>query len=64
MARSSNHRGSRKTTMRLSHKRHDFRKKIVEIKMCVLIVDTSLSKSFYSKKDFERHYDKCAYVSM
>jgi len=46
MARSSNHRCSGNATMRLSHKRQDFRKKIVEIKMCVLIVYTNLSKIF------------------
>jgi hypothetical protein len=31
----------------LSHKRHDFRKKVIEYKMCILIFSTTLSDTFF-----------------
>jgi hypothetical protein len=30
----------------LSHKRHDFRNQVIEHKMCVLIIPTTLSETF------------------
>jgi hypothetical protein len=38
----------------LSHKRHDFREKVIEHKMCVLIVSTNLSKTFFILRRIER----------
>jgi hypothetical protein len=36
----------------LSHKRHDFWKKVPERKMCVLISSTTLSEKFSSEEKF------------
>ena len=38
----------------LSHKRHDFRKKVIEHKMCVLIFCTILSKTFLILRRIQR----------
>jgi hypothetical protein len=38
----------------LSHKRHDFMKKVIEHKMCVLILSTILSKTFLILRRNER----------
>jgi hypothetical protein len=44
----------------LSHKRHDFRKKVIEHKMCVLIFCTTLvSNICYYKKNSARYYLIC-----
>jgi hypothetical protein len=43
----------------LSHKRHDFRKKIIEHKMCVLIFSTTFVWNiFHSKKSWARYGQK------
>jgi hypothetical protein len=45
----------------LSHKRHDFRKKIIELKMSVLISSTAFVRNiFYSKKNLAS-YDQKTY---
>jgi len=47
----------------LSHKQHDFRKNIIEHKMCVLICSTSFVWNIsHSKKNWERYYQKCVLV--
>jgi hypothetical protein len=38
----------------LSHKRHDFRKKVIEHKICVLIFSTNLSKTFLILRRIQR----------
>jgi hypothetical protein len=44
----------------LSHKRHDFREKVIKPKMRVLIYSTTLvRKIYYSKKNAARYYHKC-----
>jgi predicted transcriptional regulator len=49
---------------KLSHKRHYFRKKITEFKMCVLILSTSFVWNIYhSKKNWARYDQKCISVS-
>jgi hypothetical protein len=41
----------------LSHKRHDFRKKVIEYKMCVLIFSTTcVRNSFHSKNNSARYH--------
>ena len=43
----------------LCHKRHDFRKKVTEHKMCVLIFCTAFVRNIsHSKKDSARYYHK------
>ena len=50
-----------KTFSTLSHKRHDFRKKSVENKMCILIFSiTFVRKISYSKMNSARYDHKCA----
>ena len=39
----------------LSHKRHDFREKVTEHKICVLISSTTLSKTFLNLRRSQRH---------
>jgi hypothetical protein len=47
----------------LSHKRHDFREKGIEHKMCVLMFSTTLFCNIsHSKKNCVRYYHKCQYV--
>jgi hypothetical protein len=41
----------------LSHKRHDFQKKVIGHRMCVLIVSTTISEIFLILRKTER-YDK------
>ena len=49
----------------LPHKRHDFRKKITEHKMCVLIFCTRfISKISYSKENLAGYRHKCENVFM
>ena len=49
----------------LSHKRHDFRKKVIEHKMCVLILSTNFVWNIsHSTKDSAKYYHKCTYVLM
>jgi len=44
----------------LSHKWHDFRGKIFECKVCVVIFCTNLSETFLTlKKNSSRYYHKC-----
>jgi hypothetical protein len=38
----------------LSHKRHDFRKNVIEHKMCVLILSTNLSETFFIVRIIQR----------
>jgi hypothetical protein len=38
----------------LSHKRHDFRKKVIEQKMCVLIFSTTFSETFLILRRLKR----------
>ena len=48
----------------LSHKRYDFRKKVAEHKMCVLIFCTTFTWNiFHSKKKWTRYEQKCAWSS-
>jgi len=44
----------------LSHKRHDFRKKVIEHKMLVLITSTIFVWNFSNKKNSVRRYNKRA----
>ena len=47
----------------LSHKRHDFRKTVIEHNVCVLIVSTAFVWNVsYSKKNSARH--NCSYVGL
>jgi predicted CDP-diglyceride synthetase/phosphatidate cytidylyltransferase len=49
----------------LSHKRHDFRKNVIENKMCVLIFSTSfVSNISHSKENSATYYHTCTYVFM
>jgi hypothetical protein len=49
----------------LSHKRYDFRKRLTEHKMCVLISSTTfVRKLFYSTKNSARFYHKLTSVSV
>jgi hypothetical protein len=44
-----------------SHKRNDFREKVIENKMCVLIFSTiCIRKSSHFRKNSARYYHKCA----
>ena len=47
-----------------SHKRHDFRKKNIEHKMCVLIFCTTLCETFPVLRGIERDREKCILVFM
>ena len=43
----------------LSHKQHDYRKKNIEHKVCVLIFSTTFVRNIsYTKKNSARYYDK------
>jgi hypothetical protein len=47
----------------LSHKRHDFRKKVIEHKMCVLIFCTTFVQNIsHSTKNLARYCHKCENV--
>ena len=47
----------------LSHKRHDFRKKAIEHKVCVLIFCTKFVINIsHSKKNSARYYQKYTYM--
>ena len=49
----------------LSHKRHDFRKKVTEHKMCVLSISTTFVWNIsHSKKNWARYDQKCISVFM
>jgi predicted transcriptional regulator len=49
----------------LSHKRHDFREKVTEHKMCVLTFSTAfVGNIFCSKKNSGRYCHKCENVFM
>ena len=49
----------------LSHKRYDFRRKVTEHKMCVLISSTTFVWNvFHSKKNWARYDQKCILVFM
>jgi hypothetical protein len=49
----------------LSHKRYDFRKKVTEHKMCVLIFSTTFVWNIsHSKKNSARYYHKCTYIGL
>ena len=49
----------------LSHKRHDFREKVIKNKMCILIFSTTFMwNSAYSKKNSMRCCRKIKYVYM
>jgi len=44
----------------LSHKRHDFRKKVTEYEVCVLLFSTTFVwKSFHFKKNLAKYYHNC-----
>jgi len=44
----------------LSHKQHDFRKKVIEHKMCISISSTKrIWKIYHSKKNWARYDQKC-----
>jgi hypothetical protein len=46
----------------LPHKRYDFRKKVIEHEICVLIFSTtSIRNISHYRKDSARHGQKCAY---
>jgi len=38
----------------LSHKRHDFREKVIECKMCVLVFSTAVSETFLTLRRNEQ----------
>jgi len=47
----------------LSHKRHDFRRKVIECKMCVLIFSTTFIWNISHSKNSSARYDrKCTLV--
>jgi hypothetical protein len=47
----------------LSHKRHDFREKVIEHKIYVLIFSTTFVQNIsHSKNNWERYYHKCTLV--
>jgi hypothetical protein len=47
----------------LSHKRHDFREKVIEHKMCVLTFSVNFIRNVsHSKKNSVRYYDNYIYV--
>jgi hypothetical protein len=49
----------------LSHKRHDFRKNVIEHKMCVLILSTNFVWNIsHPKKNSARYYNRCTQVFM
>jgi hypothetical protein len=49
----------------LSHKRHDFRKKVTEHKMCVLIFSATLIWNFSHFKEKEaKYFHKCENIFM
>jgi hypothetical protein len=49
----------------LSHKRHDFRKNVIEHKICVLIFSTTFVWNIsYSKRNSARYYHECTYIFM
>ena len=48
----------------ISHKRHDFHKKVIEYKICILIVSTTWHKNSHSKKNSARYGQKCILVFM
>ena len=48
----------------LSHKRHDFREKVIEHKMCVLILSTIFVWNISYYKNWARYYHKCTQVFM
>jgi K+-sensing histidine kinase KdpD len=49
----------------LSYKRHGFREKAIEYKMCVSIFSTTFASNIsHSKKNSARHCHKCTYVFM
>jgi hypothetical protein len=49
----------------LSHKRHDFRKKVTEPKMCFLIFSTTFFRNIsHSTKNWARYDQKCILVFM
>jgi len=50
---------------KLSHKRHDFGKKVTEHKMCVLIFCTTFVWNIsHSKKNWRRYDEKCILIFM
>jgi hypothetical protein len=49
----------------LSHKRHNFRKQVMEHKMWVFIFSTTFELNIsYSKKNWARYFHNCTYVFM
>ena len=49
----------------LFHKRCDFRKNVIEYKMCVFIFSTTFVQNIsHSKKNLAKHRQKCRYVFM
>jgi hypothetical protein len=49
----------------LSHKRHDFRKKVIKHKMCFLIFSTTFVwNNSHCKKNWARYYHKCTLILM
>ena len=46
----------------LSHKRHDFRRKVIKPKMCVLTISTTLVWNFPHSKKNSAKYRKCTWV--
>ena len=49
----------------LTHKLHDFRKKVIVHEMCILIYSTTFVRNIsHSKKNSERYYNKYVQVFM